>query len=182
MLISFFKSYFPIQTCANMRLFSAAPKPSKNPETPYLAVDALVLRKQRETNFHDILLVRRKFDPFKGKLAFPGGFVKYNEDPENACLRELFEETKVKGQELKLIGVYGKPGRDPRKHIVTICYRIDVDFEQNVIPGDEVFEAQFFNVCKILKDPTEFAFDHFDILKKHIYSLYPYYIKCVMSL
>lgn len=63
-------------------------------KVPNVATDAIVLRPVAETDnkMHDILLITRKFDPFKGSLAYPGGFVDYNEDPQNACMRELREE------------------------------------------------------------------------------------------
>ena len=47
---------------------------------PSVATDAIVIR-PRQDLLHDILLITRKNNPFKGKLAFPGGFVEYNEDP-----------------------------------------------------------------------------------------------------
>ena len=46
----------------------------------------LVINKERKLN---ILLITRGRDPFKGHYAFPGGFVDYGEDPEDACIREL---------------------------------------------------------------------------------------------
>jgi 8-oxo-dGTP diphosphatase len=63
---------------------------------PNVATDALVLRST--LNSHEILLITRLRDPFEGALAFPGGFVDYNEDPEVACLRELEEECGIKGK------------------------------------------------------------------------------------
>jgi 8-oxo-dGTP diphosphatase len=42
-------------------------------------------------------LITRGGDPFKGHYAFPGGFVEYGEDPENACIRELREECNIEG-------------------------------------------------------------------------------------
>lgn len=63
-------------------------------KNPILCVDALVFR----NNSKEILLVTRKKDPFKGHFAFPGGHVDYNEDPQDACLRELKEETGLVGK------------------------------------------------------------------------------------
>lgn len=73
---------------------------------------------------HEIILITRKNDPFKGCLAFPGGFVDYNEDPKDACLRELHEECGVPGSHPTLVTVAGNPKRDPRKHIISIVYHI----------------------------------------------------------
>lgn len=42
-------------------------------------------------------MITRKHDPYKGFFAFPGGFVDYNEDPLESCLRELKEETGLIG-------------------------------------------------------------------------------------
>lgn len=66
-------------------------------KVPNVATDAIVIR-QKEI-LHDILLITRGRDPFKGFLAFPGGFVDYNEDPMNACIRELKEECGIEGSE-----------------------------------------------------------------------------------
>ena len=57
-----------------------------------LAVDAAVRRGDQ------VLLIQRGNEPWKGAWALPGGFVDYGEDPTDAVLRELQEET---GQETK---------------------------------------------------------------------------------
>lgn len=40
-------------------------------------------------------MITRKNDPYKGFLCFPGGFIEYNEEPMEGCLRELKEETNL---------------------------------------------------------------------------------------
>jgi len=91
-------------------------------KVPNLTVDAIVTRKKNEG--HEILLITRGRDPFKGCYAFPGGFVDYGEDPKNAVIRELQEECSITGVEPELITVAGAPDRDPRKHVVTIAYHV----------------------------------------------------------
>ena len=71
-----------------------------------------------------VLLITRGRPPYQGMYAFPGGFVDYGEDPENACLRELKEECCIEGYKPSLICVAGKPDRDPRKHVVSIVYHV----------------------------------------------------------
>ena len=99
---------------------------------PSLAVDSICLR----DGGAEVLLIRRGRSPWKGELAFPGGFVDYGEDPEVAALRELLEETGVEGRNPQLYAVKGSPDRDPRKHIVSIFYMIHVDGESEPEAGE----------------------------------------------
>eukprot|EP00826_Nyctotherus_ovalis_P009944 TRINITY_DN12636_c0_g1_i2.p1 TRINITY_DN12636_c0_g1~~TRINITY_DN12636_c0_g1_i2.p1 ORF type:complete len:171 (+),score=29.81 TRINITY_DN12636_c0_g1_i2:147-659(+) len=142
-------------------------------KTPSLAVDALVLRSYN--NAYDVLLVTRKYDPFRGRLAFPGGAVDYGEDPEDACVRELREECGVEGRVLELADVAGKPGRDPRRHVVSVVYRVEVEENVCVKAGDDAAHAEFYPLQKILKDASLLAFDHYDILKRYIRKSFPSY-------
>ena len=101
------------------------------PETPWLAADAVV--------FDDtgrLLLIRRKFPPFQGQFALPGGFVEIGETTEAAALRELKEETGLEGSSPLLIGVYSDPGRDPRRHVVSIVYLVQAS-SYEVRAGDD---------------------------------------------
>ena len=91
-----------------------------------MTVDAIVT-KPKENDAHEILLITRARDPFKGCYAFPGGFVDYGENPPAACLRELREECNIYGIDPELICVAGEPDRDPRKHIISIVYSVKVD-------------------------------------------------------
>ena len=87
------------------------------PATPALTTDCVVFD---ERGF--VLLIRRKHDPFKGSYALPGGFVDVGERVEDACRRELKEETGLEVGTLRLIGVYSDPHRDPRGHTCSIAY------------------------------------------------------------
>ena len=87
------------------------------PKTPALTTDCVVFDAKRR-----VLLVRRGHPPFKGKYALPGGFVDIGETVEDACRRELMEETGVKVGRLELIGVYSDPGRDPRGHTCSVAF------------------------------------------------------------
>jgi 8-oxo-dGTP diphosphatase len=81
-----------------------------------LAVDAII-------SMDDYLvLVRRKNEPFRGRLALPGGFVEEGESCEQAVVREVREETGLEGEVAWLVGVYSRPGRDPRGPVVSVCY------------------------------------------------------------
>lgn len=82
---------------------------SKIRQVPSVTVDAIVIRKISDQ--YEILLIERAREPFKNHLALPGGFVDYNEDPKDAVLRELNEETMLVGKDVRLITVRGHPKR-----------------------------------------------------------------------
>jgi 8-oxo-dGTP diphosphatase len=116
------------------------------------------------------LLITRGREPFKGHYAFPGGFVDYGEDPKLACLRELKEECCVDGVQPRLVTVAGNPERDPRKHIVTIVYAVQIDPSAQVKAGDDAATANWYNLRKVWEDKESFklAFDHREILGEFV--------------
>ena len=87
------------------------------PKTPLLTTDCVICDQDGR-----VLLIRRKNEPFKGAYALPGGFVDIGETVEAACRREVLEETGLAVGELRLVGVYSDPHRDPRGHTVSIVY------------------------------------------------------------
>src|SRR5690606_7419628 len=87
------------------------------PQTPALTTDCVVFDESGR-----VLLIRRKFPPFEGGFALPGGFVDVGETVEDACRRELKEETGLEAGDLTLIGVYSDPTRDPRGHTCSVAF------------------------------------------------------------
>jgi len=64
------------------------------------------------------LVVVRGGDPFRGRDAWPGGFLEWDQDPttRETALRELREETAVEEPDyLEPLGSYTQDGRDPRQ-------------------------------------------------------------------
>jgi ADP-ribose pyrophosphatase YjhB (NUDIX family) len=88
----------------------------KQYRNPTPTVDVIL---ERDSN---ILMVRRKNDPFKDHLSLPGGFVNEGETVEDAMKREALEETSLEVHPIDILGVYSDPTRDPRKHIVTTVF------------------------------------------------------------
>lgn len=144
--------------------------PDKYPK-PSLTADIVVLAK--EDRCLQVLLVKRGGHPFIGHYATPGGFANKNEPLEATAARELAEETGVRNLPLTLLGVYSKPGRDPRGWVVSCAYMAVIDKSKvNVKAGDDAAEAKWFTITKdhqlICDDLTlslsDLAFDHKDIL------------------
>jgi 8-oxo-dGTP diphosphatase len=85
------------------------------PETPKLMVD-IVIPSEAQPGDTRLVLIRRGTDPFEGQWALPGGFVEVGETTEDAAVREAEEETGLRVELVRLIGVYSEPDRDPRGH------------------------------------------------------------------
>ncbi len=90
-----------------------------------------------------ILIARRNLKPGMNKWALPGGFVESGEFPETACLRELEEETGLKGKVKGLIGVYIQKSRYYGSLLV-IGYEVSVS-KYNLSLNSELKEAKFFS-------------------------------------
>lgn len=124
----------------------------------FVTVDAVVFKK---SNFDiQLLLIKRKNEPFKGKWALPGGFVEEHEDLQIAALRELFEETGIELKQMKQLKAFGKPFRDPRSHTISIAYLGFADEKVIPLAADDAEEAQWFSVNEL----PELAFDHAEII------------------
>jgi 8-oxo-dGTP diphosphatase len=104
----------------------------------------------------DVLLVRRKNEPFRGMWCFPGGFVDPDEKILDGALRELQEETGITNVTVQEFGTYGDPGRDPRGRTVTVVYRTHPTERPEVKAGDDAAECGWFSINKL----PLMAFDH----------------------
>jgi 8-oxo-dGTP diphosphatase len=124
-------------------------------KSPSITADGILIKNKQ------ILLVKRKNKPFKGKWALPGGFVEYEERTEDTVIREVFEETGLKTKINQLAGVYSDPDRDPRGHTITVAYILDI-IGGELVAGDDASDVKFFNV----KELPDLSFDHNKIINE----------------
>jgi 8-oxo-dGTP diphosphatase len=107
-----------------------------------------------------IILIKRKNDPYKDYWALPGGMVEEDETVEEAAVREAEEETGVKIELKRLVGVYSEPDRDPRGRVVSVTY-LAKPVSGDPKAADDAAELSltedFFGM--------ELAFDHDQMLK-----------------
>ena len=124
-----------------------------------LTVDAVVFG--YEQGHISVLLIRRKYEPFKSKWALPGGFVLNKESLEEAVQRELQEETGVTINYLEQLYTFGAPKRDPRGRVVSVAYFGLVRPDAFKIAASTDAElAQWFHIDEL----PPLAFDHKQIL------------------
>ncbi|HEY0272674.1 MAG TPA: NUDIX domain-containing protein [Chitinophaga sp.] len=130
-----------------------------------VAVDAVVFGYAR-TEGVSVLLIRRKYPPFKDEWAIPGGFVQEKESLEDAVKRELREETGITVKYLEQLYTFGAPDRDPRQRIISVAYFALVKTARFMaLKADtDASVAQWFNIT----DLPALAFDHKQILEKAI--------------
>lgn len=126
---------------------------------PALTVDAVVFGLDDEDL--KVLLIRRDLEPFKGKWALPGGFVRVGESLEDSVRRELQEETGVAQVFLEQLYTFGAVDRDPRERVVTVAYYALVKLSDHRIKAaTDACDAAWFAVA----EAKCLAFDHDRIL------------------
>ncbi len=129
---------------------------------PALTVDAVVFKKSDKN--YKVLLIERKFPPYKGKWALPGGFVDMDETLDNAISRELKEETGLENIHLEQLHTFGTLNRDPRGRTVSVVYWGIAKNDSNAVAGDDAAKAKWFDINTL----PELAFDHNNVIKMAI--------------
>ncbi len=125
--------------------FLAAYRPGKY-ERPSLTADIAVFIVEQERL--RLLLVKRGGHPYLGCWALPGGFAKKDESVDETAARELEEETGLAGLPLAQVGLFSKPGRDPRMWVASEAFVSVIPPEriQETRAGDDAADARWFDV------------------------------------
>ncbi|GDY11786.1 NUDIX hydrolase [Planctomycetota bacterium] len=124
-----------------------------------MAVDCVVFG--LDTADLKVLLIQRDLDPFRGRWALPGGFLRLDETVDQAARRELREETGLERVFLEQLATFGDLDRDPRERVVTVAHYALVRLsDHRVQAATDARDAAWFAVDDL---PT-LAFDHDRIL------------------
>ena len=100
-----------------------------------------------------LLLVQRRAPPQVGQWCLPGGFIEVDEMPECAALRELSEETNLRGKIEKLLGVRTSPSFFYQS-VLLIGYLVR-EYSGRLVAGDDAMDAGWFNPGKLPSIPFE---------------------------
>jgi len=117
------------------------------PSRPIVGVGVLVKRGDK------VLLVRRRFDPGRGKWSIPGGLVELGETVRDAALREVYEETGLNVKLDRLLGVVDYIERDERGrvrfHYVLVDFLAYAEGPEKVKPSDEFLEVRWVKASEV---------------------------------
>ena len=126
-------------------------------KTHEITVDTVILTLKDDSL--QVLLVKRENEPFKGKWAIPGGYVRMSEDLDAAAVRVLKEKTNVDNIYLEQLYTFGDPLRHPAARVITCAYFALVRAEDvNVVTADNVAWHK-------VNDLPALAFDHKEIIQ-----------------
>ena len=129
---------------------------------PSLTTDTVVFKVKDTTT--QLLLIQRKFPPYKGKWALPGGFMDMDETLEQSAARELEEETGLKNVELQQLKAFSTLERDPRGRTISVIFWGVADESSEPVAGDDAAKAQWFDITKL----PELAFDHQEVVDEAV--------------
>ncbi|TFG18062.1 MAG: NUDIX hydrolase [Promethearchaeota archaeon] len=123
------------------------------------AVDAII-----EDDEGSIVLIKRKYPPYKDYFALPGGGVEKGETPKKAVIREIKEETNLDVEIQNKIGVYDDPGRDPRGNVHSTVYKCKILGGKEKMKSGDDSEHVFLIPKQDLRN-LKLAFDHKKMLE-----------------
>lgn len=135
----------------------------------FTTVDAVVIQSGH------ILMVKRKARPGKGQFALPGGFVHNTEKLEDAVIRELREETKIKVPDpvlrgsIKLSKVFDDPHRSTRGRTITHAYLFNLKNDTSlpkVKGSDDAEKAFWLPLADVI--PEQMFEDHYFIIQNMV--------------
>ena len=145
----------------------AAARDSGSGEFPPFAVTVDIAVFTIRDDALQVLLIKRGEEPDLGEWALPGGFVRPDENLDEAAERELKEETGVSpgSWHLEQLASYGHPERDPRMRTVTVAYWAICSDLPVPRSGGDAAHAALKPVEKIERGKLPLAFDHKRIVR-----------------
>ena len=104
-----------------------------------------------------VLVTRRKFDPGKGSLDFPGGFAEPGEGIEDCLVREVKEELDLTVTNLTYLASFANtyPYESIVYPVTDMAFVCQVKSLNPLAPGDDVAGVFFAALADL--DPSQFA-------------------------
>ncbi len=134
---------------------------------PLVAVDCIIFGYDLIEKDIKLLLVRRNFEPAKGKWSLAGGFVKPDESLDEAACRVLCNLTGLQDIYMKQLYSYGDPERDPGARVISVAYYALIkikDIDKELAVSSEAHWQSLHKVPKLI-------FDHSSMVERALKDL-----------
>ncbi len=128
--------------------------PYKEHDLHFVAVDVIIFGFDRSQL--KLLLIKRNFEPEKNKWSLMGGFLRKNENADEAAARVLNELTGLEDIYLEQLGAYSDVKRDSAGRVISIAYYALIDSDR----FDDSYETPFHGKWFELNNIPKLIFDH----------------------
>ncbi|CAA9194364.1 NUDIX hydrolase [Flavobacterium bizetiae] len=127
-----------------------------------LAVDCIIFGFDSEGL--KILLIKRDFEPEKGKWSLIGGFLKRDEVLDDAAIRILNTYTGLNDIYMEQLYAYSEIDRDPVERTISVSYYALINIENHNAELIKNYHAQWFSIA----DAPNLIFDHNEMVQNAI--------------
>lgn len=127
-----------------------------------LAIDCIIFGFDEEDL--KILLIKRNFEPEKGKWSLMGGFLKRKENLHVAANRILFQLTGIEEIYMEQLYAFSEVDRDPAERTISVAYFALINIKEHDSALSDKNSAKWFSVTEL----PELIFDHSEMITKAI--------------
>ncbi len=103
-----------------------------------------------------LLLIKRNFDPEKGKWSLMGGFLNEYEDLEVGAARVLTELTGLENVYMDQLKTFGNVSRDPLERTISVCFYALINIEDHDVQLAKAQNGHWFGLDQL----PALIFDH----------------------
>jgi len=132
-----------------------------------VAVDCILFGYDIAEKEIKLLLIKRSFEPARGKWSLAGGFVKENESLNEAACRILYKLTGVRDVYMEQSYTYGEIGRDPGARVISTAYSALIKIQDIDKELKDHFGAHWQSLSRL----PELIFDHKTMVNKALKEL-----------
>lgn len=126
----------------------------------YVGIDCIIFGFDK--NQLNLLLLKRNFEPAKGRWSLMGGFIQEGESADDAAKRVLSELTGLQNVYMEHIGAFGAVDRDPGERVISLAYYALINIDEYDRELVQRHNAYWVNINEL----PELIFDHAEMVKK----------------
>ena len=126
----------------------------------YVSVDCIIFGFDKGSL--KLLLLKRNFEPAKGRWSLMGGFVQDGESVDDAAKRVLAELTGLENVYMEQVGTFGEVDRDPGERVISVAYYALIninEYDRNLVQQHNAHWAEINEIPPLV-------FDHPQMVKQ----------------